>query len=377
MILTEGGTAVSTIDVSFATGAPHSFIFGFDTLTGDDFFAVPCFAAGTRILTLHGEVAVEDLRVGDLVMTLSGQGKPLKPVIWIGQRDIEIASHPEPDLVRPVRIRANAFEEGMPRRDLVVSPDYAVLIDGVLIGAGKLVNGVSIVQDLAARSVRYFHVELEGHDVLLAEGMPAESYLDTGNRAQFANGERVVALHPNFQPKRMQTDACMPFVEDGPVLAEVRRRLIERVAAQGCAISHEPELHLLVNGRPVHPSAVEGMFYRFELPPEVREVRIVSRTGVPSGTVAGQDDARRLGVCLAGLALTASGGITREIALADPMAWLESNGEVAWRWTNGDARLADSLLDGMAGGASLELRLLWPGTYWTAPDPARQRLLSA
>jgi Hint domain-containing protein len=250
----------------------------------------------------------------------------------------------------------------------------------VLINAHKLVNGVSIVQDLATSAVHYFHVELDQHDILLAEGMPTESYLDTGNRDFFANSSGAVALYADSTPKRMQTDACLPFVESGPQLAAVRRRLIEGIVAQGWTISHDPALHLVVNGGVVRPAAVEGDVYRFELPATVRDLRIVSRTHAPGGVSPDNEDMRRLGVCLGGIAL-AGDGETREIAIDNPaldagFRPVETNGSVSWRWTDGDARLPAGLLTGPARG-TLELRLLWPGAYWTRAEHPDQERLSA
>ena len=82
-------------------------------------------------------------------------------------------------------MRAGAFSEGAPRRDLLLSPDHAVYIDDVLIPIRYLVNGVSIVQQ-TVDAVTYWHVELPEHDVLLAEGLPAESFLDTGANTRYA-----------------------------------------------------------------------------------------------------------------------------------------------------------------------------------------------
>ncbi len=98
------------------------------------------------------------------------------------------------DSVRPVRIAAHAFADGLPHRDLLVSPEHALFVDGVLIPAHRLLNHSSVTQDAPA-AAEYFHVELDRHEVLLAEGLPAESYLDTGNRTMFANAP-LVALHP-------------------------------------------------------------------------------------------------------------------------------------------------------------------------------------
>jgi hypothetical protein len=151
--------------------------------TGTD-LSVQCFRAGTRVLTARGEIAVEALAVGDLVATRFGG---ITPVRWLGFRRIDCRAHSRPVNAWPVRVCAGAFGEDQPRRDLWLSPDHAVFIDGVLIPIRYLVNGSSVVQH-ACDVVAYWHVELDRHAVLLAEGLPCESYLDTGNRGAFADG---------------------------------------------------------------------------------------------------------------------------------------------------------------------------------------------
>ncbi len=153
---------------------------------------VPCFCRGTRIATPSGERAVEELGVGDEVLTIAGDARP---IVWTGARDVDIGRHPQPELVRPIRIRAHAFADGVPRRDLLLSPDHNLLVGGVLIPAKCLVDGRGITVEMVDRAT-YHHVELASHDVVLAEGLPSETYLDTGNRLSFA-GE-AMALHPDF-----------------------------------------------------------------------------------------------------------------------------------------------------------------------------------
>jgi len=145
----------------------------------------PCFAQGTRIDTPRGPVAVEHLRVGDTVLTARGEQRTVE---WLGRRRVECRHHPRPWDVRPVRIAAGAFGAGLPRRALRLSPDHAVYVGDGLIPVRYLVNGASVVQE-DVDEVAYWHVELRRHDVLLAEGLPAESYLDTGNRHAFASDE--------------------------------------------------------------------------------------------------------------------------------------------------------------------------------------------
>jgi hypothetical protein len=191
---------------------------------------VPCFVAGTRILTADGPVAVESLAVGALVATmLSGR---LRPVRWVGRRTLAPARHARPEEVMPVRIAAGAFGAGRPSRDLWLSRDHAVFAGGVLVPIRHLANATSIRPQTVAL-VTYFHVELAGpagepvHDVLLAEGLAVESFLDTGNRDAFAGGP-APALHPDFARRAWDASACAALHEGGPVVAMLRARLARR-----------------------------------------------------------------------------------------------------------------------------------------------------
>ena len=188
----------------------------------------PCFAAGTRIATPGGEAAVETLQPGDLVATASGQ---VRPVAWVGRRGVDCARHPSPKSVWPIRVTAGAFAPGQPSRDLFLSPDHAVSAEGVLIPVRLLVNGSTVAQVERAR-VSYFHVELETHDLLLAEGLPVESFLDTGNRDAFANAA-AMALHAAFEPRGDVTRAweaygCAPLKVHGPEVERAQAGLAER-----------------------------------------------------------------------------------------------------------------------------------------------------
>jgi len=188
-----------------------------------------CFAAGTRIATERGEVPVEALRPGDRVR-LAGGGSA--PVVWLGHRTVKPRFHPRPSEVRPVRVAAHAFGRGRPMRDVFLSPDHAVFSDDVLIPVRYLLNGGTVRQvDVAA--VTYWHVELPAHAVLLAEGLPAESFLDTGNRAAFANGGAVASAFPDFARDVWARDAAAPLVTEGPVRDLVYRRLLAQALSLG------------------------------------------------------------------------------------------------------------------------------------------------
>lgn len=184
---------------------------------------IVCYARGTRIMTQAGEVPVEALRVDDVVVTPDGRAVP---VSWVGRRRIDCRKHPAPHEVSPVRIRAHAFGEAVPARDLLVSPNHAIAFEDVLIPARLLVDGISVDRP-EVDSIEYFHVELPAHDLLLAEGLAAESYLDCGDRAMFSNGGRVTTLFPNLAAT-WECAGCRALKLVGPEIARARAFLAEQ-----------------------------------------------------------------------------------------------------------------------------------------------------
>lgn len=194
---------------------------------------VVCFARGTRIATATGPVAVEDLVEGDVVLTAGGEEQA---ITWIGRRHVDCRRHPEPRQVWPVRIQAGAFGPAMPARDVCISPQHAIYDEGVLIPAKLLVNGRTIRQERVA-TVEYFHVELARHDILLAEGLPAESYLDTGDRASFENAPGAIVLHPDFSRWAWDGRACAELKVTGSELDAVRAKVALHAEAIGKRVS--------------------------------------------------------------------------------------------------------------------------------------------
>ncbi len=233
----------------------EAFTFGPDglSISGTDVF-LGCFTAGTRIMTERGEVLVESLREGDMAATLPGSTgvaneATCKPIRWIGVSRIDLDRHPRAGSVAPIRILAGAFGDGLPHRDLLLSPDHAVYVDGVLIPIQYLENGGTIRREAMGGVVTYYHVELDEHAVLLANGLPAESYLDTGSRANFDNGGPVRALYPEFVARRWETEGCAPMIVTGPVLRAVRDRLgarapapVDNALARGALGSHPDDV---------------------------------------------------------------------------------------------------------------------------------------
>ncbi len=305
----------------------------------------PCFCAGTLILTDRGERPVESLQAGDLVVTRRDGIDTAMPVRWIGQRRLHVARHPEPEQVAPIRILRDAVAPGIPCRDLRVSPDHAVFLDDMLIQARQLVNGMTIRRDAACAVVTYHHVELDRHAILVADGLPCESYLDTGNRAQFDN---VVELHGGFDRQGCRT-GCAPLATDAALVRPLWDRLADRAAACGHArpdpvVTHDPVLRLDADGMPIEPTGAADGLIRFLLPLGCRQVRLRSGSDRPSTLSPWCDDRRRLGVALS--AITLRRGAWRQDLPLDHLSpeagwWpTESVGTLSWRWSDGDALIA-------------------------------------
>jgi Hint domain len=185
-----------------------------------------CFCGGTLVRTDRGQRAVEDLAIGDKIVTLAGA---LCPIRWIGRRTLA-ARFCDPLRAWPIRVKADALAAGVPSRDLLVSPDHALLIDDLLIHAGALVNGSSIVRETAvAELFSYFHIELENHEVIFAENTPAESFVDNVGRFGFDNSP----AHAVLDRGRM---AELPYPR-AKAQRQVPRALRERLNARGLVLA--------------------------------------------------------------------------------------------------------------------------------------------
>lgn len=189
--------------------------------------STPCFVTGTLISTPAGEIPVENLKRGDPVYTMKGGAAPIR---WIGRRRIDPRTVSPLREHVPVRIRPGALDPGSPNRDLYVSPDHCLFHSGSLIPAKLLINGRSITQEPTLEPFTYYHIELESHDVLIAEGAYVESYLDLGNRAMFLEPGTLMFCSP-AGPK--QVAACYPPIYSGPILDAVRKTLEHRAIELG------------------------------------------------------------------------------------------------------------------------------------------------
>ena len=197
-------------------------------INGNTEITVICYLRGTRILTPVGEVGVETLQIGDPVITRFGGYRAVK---WIGRQSFARRFVQTNRAQIPVCISAGALGEGLPKRDLFVSPGHSMLLSGELVLARHLVNGVTIHQDFVPEEIHYYQIEFETHDCVLAEGAWSESYADApGYRNKFHNAAEFHALYPAYvEPEILNLCAVRPL--EGPELAKHLRPLAARAAA--------------------------------------------------------------------------------------------------------------------------------------------------
>jgi hypothetical protein len=310
--------------------------------------ALPCFAAGTRIATVNGDVPVEQLRADDLVL-LEGGGEA--PVTWIGSRRIDIARHPDPQRVAPILIAAGALAEAVPVRDLYLSPDHALFFEGTLIPAKALLNGVTVRQ-VHFSTITYFHVELARHAVILAEGTAAETYLDTGNRGIFLAAGPDAPHHDAAAMEQLirERGGCAPFAETGPVVTAVRSRILRRA---GIATTDNPELSISVGDTTLSAGLIVPGLVEVALPADSGDLVIATRQFMPAEATADPRDRRLLGISVSALELD-RGGDWQPVKLDDPaltQGW--HSAETTHRWTNGHGVVPAHVL---AGATRLRLR---------------------
>jgi len=183
-LLTDKSISVTATGI----GGPGTF-----TSTATETVHVICFYPGTMIATPAGQVAVETLKRGDMVLTQDGRSMP---VSWLGRQTVSTV-FTDKLRVLPIRIKAGALGENVPTRDLLISPDHAILVDGALIQAGALINGTSIVRESnVPQNFTYYHVEVDDHSLILAENTPAETFVDNVDRLAFDNWAEHQALYP-------------------------------------------------------------------------------------------------------------------------------------------------------------------------------------
>ncbi|BAH98641.1 Hint domain-containing protein [Acetobacter pasteurianus] len=310
---------------------------------------VPCFLAGTEISVNGATRKVEDLAVGDRIDVLVNGKTEQKTVTWVGKSTSVAAPFLPLDMAGyPVRIVKDALAEGVPFKDMLITPEHCLYLNGCFVPARMLVNGQSIFYDQSFTSYDYYHVETEDHAIITADGVLTESYLDTGNRRSFRQNGDVVAM-PRTRNLTWD-DAAAPL--------NVSRAFVEPLFQQFCAraqgmglplrteapvVTHESNLYLTAgNGRVIRPLRTEKNHTLFMIPAGIETVYIHSNTSRRNEAIGPfVDDRRTLGV-LVGNASICHGNTTRTLT-----SYLHDEDLAGWnnvefypmRWTAGNACL--------------------------------------
>jgi Hint domain len=347
--LTVAGTGLVLQFDSSATG----IVFAESVSGGETTITALCFLPDTLIQTPAGQVKVQNLAVGDLVTTAGGSERP---ITWIGTGQV-LATRGRRGPATPVIVRKGALAPNVPMYDLRVTKGHSIYLDGVLIPVEFLVNHRSIVWDDLAQEVRLYHVELETHDVLLANGAPAESYRDDGNRWLFQNA--------NSGWEQPIKPPCALVLTGGPIVDAVWRRLLDRAGPRpGWPLTDDPDLCVLADGVRVNVTARSGTVWAFALPRRPAELRIASRSGSPQELGLARDP-RVLGVALKQITLR-QGARGLVLDASDErlgQGFHEYEAELGLRWTDGDATLPASVLAGFDGPVQLELEVAGSTRY--------------
>jgi Hint domain len=181
-----------------------------------------CFLKGTRIWTPDGESRVEDLRINDLVITSSGEAKPIK---WLGRLQYERQRGQKwTKGIAPIRVARSALGPNTPHRDLYLTENHRLYLDGALISAVHLLNNSTITrwgaEDL--QEIEYFHIKLERHSVIYAEGAASETMLGN-SMASCDNFEEYRSLYG--EPSFSDEPACAPVLGYNGGRARLRGRI--------------------------------------------------------------------------------------------------------------------------------------------------------
>lgn len=385
-------SATKSTFLSFLNGSPYQQIFTFQyagnifnlpddetvdmtnilSSQGNDVYLPVCFLADSMIETVSGACPVQDLIVGQKVLTYQQGPKTPRAIVWIGKKQSVI----RPDLADdeagyPVCLLKDALAEGVPNKDMLITAEHCLFLNGHFIPVRMLVNDRSIFYDRSVTDYTYYHIETEAHSVIMADGVLTESYLDTGNRRSFRQDGKVFLL--GGKPKSWARHAAAPLGVKRDFVEPIFRQIEVRAKIRGFALKvekpdliHHSDLHLVTaEGGILRPTRRHEDEVTFMLPGGVDSVRIVSNRSRPCDVFGPfVDDRRMLGVAVGDIRLVEQGHTTRltdHLTDASLSGWHAPEGG-GMRWTTGDAVL--SLGQRQSEGlAQLTLTLAQQGPY--------------
>ncbi|MBB3882883.1 Hint domain-containing protein [Acetobacter oeni] len=376
-----GKTLPGYISVPVTVGANYPLTY-FHTDPNNSCQIDGCFLTGTHILTRDGEKPVETLVAGDEIAVLVNDTLTYHPLSWLGRSHADVSRLDFEQDAYPVRIHQDAFGSGMPHRDLLVTSEHCIYIDGQFVPVRMLVNNRSIVIDRSIPAYDFYHVELDEHAVIVSEGLFSESYLDTGNRGTFENSV-IRSMRPHFAGgiiisggKNWENDAAAPLVTAQDKVEPIWNQLASRAkqlgfdkdsASEAAKKITDPDLRLVTrDGREIRPVRHTDHTYCFMVPANVDSVRIASNITRPSDAIGPFcDDRRKLGVLIGNVCVT--NGRDRQAVTVHKSrdavdGWHNFEGGIG-RWTAGNALLTLGQTSGGLFAKMVEIEVLSAGPY--------------
>lgn len=320
-----------------------------DSGSSSQSFSLACFLPGSMIETSAGDIAVEMLRRGDHLIAYVDGSPITRSIVWTGYQHVTVQPGlPDDEAGYPVRILKDAISDGVPYKDMLITPEHRLFFGAAFIPVRMLVNGRSIFYDRTISSYTYYHVETAEHSIIRADGVLTESYLDTGNRNSFVQDSKVVAIHAGVTCKEKEVPLSRTVDRQ---TAEVCFNLL-RVRAETAGVPYkvndvpltdDVDLRLVTSkGQVIRSLRVLQDTHVFMIPPGVDSVKILTRTSRPCD-VEGPfvDDRRHLGILVGSITFQ---GMKTTVPITDHLSADTTEGwsvqeQLPCRWTTGKAYL--------------------------------------
>lgn len=314
-----------------------------------------CFLSGSLIKMLDGEQLIEDIRIGDEIMTFdyASNQEVASRVKWVGNKKATVKPWLSDDEAGyPVRIVKDAVADGVPHEDLLITAEHCLFFDGQFIPVRMLVNGSTIFYDHSITEYTYYHIETEKHSVITANGMLTESYLDTGNRHSFKQDGDFVLFSKPLATKSWEQDSCHPLTVERSVVEPIYHQINDRAMAMGKRIvashktlTNDSKLHLITPlGQEIYAFSETNGKYLFNIPAGIDTVYIASRVSRLCDTIGPFIDNRHsLGIEIADILMMTTNRvykITDHLFKSNLSGWHALEKKASSRWTKGYAILA-------------------------------------